>query len=56
MKKIIFLLVILFLVTVGVFAETETNFSLVTDFAYYPKSSPVVIGEPQELAKDLKGE
>ena len=47
MKKIIFLLVILFLVTVGVFAEAETNFSLVTDFAYYPKSSPVVMGEPQ---------
>ena len=50
MKKIIFLFVILFLVTVGVFAqsEAETKFSLVTDFAYYPKSSPVVMGTSED--------
>jgi hypothetical protein len=48
MKKIIFLLVILFLVTVGVFAEAETKFILITDFAYYPKSVPTVMGNPQD--------
>ena len=47
MKKIIFLLVIS-LVTFGVFAEAETKFYLVTDFAYYPKSSPVVMGSPED--------
>ena len=48
MKKNIFLLFILILVTVGVFAEAETKFILITDFAYYPKSSPVVMGLPQD--------
>ena len=50
MKKIIFLLLILLLITVGVFAqsEAETKFYLVTDFAYYPKSSPVVMGSPED--------
>ncbi|MEE0879557.1 MAG: hypothetical protein UH788_09830 [Treponemataceae bacterium] len=47
MKKIIFLLVIS-LVTFGVFAEAETKFILITDFAYYPKSSPVAMGLPQD--------
>ena len=47
MKKIIFLLVIS-LVTFGVFAEAETKFYLVTDFAYYPKSVPTVMGNPQD--------
>lgn len=48
MKKNIFLLFILILVTVGVFAEAETKFILITDFAYYPKSSPVAMGLPQD--------
>ena len=54
MKKNIFLLFILCLISVGVFAQTtekpqpETSFSLVTDFAYYPYSSPIVIGGSQD--------
>ena len=48
MKKNIFLLTILLLVTVSVFAQADTKFSVVTDFAYYPKSSPVAIGKAQE--------
>ena len=48
MKKNIFLLFILILVTVGVFAEAETKFILITDFAYYPKSVPTVMGNPQD--------
>lgn len=48
MKKNIFLLFILILVTIGVFAEAETKFILITDFAYYPKSVPTVMGNPQD--------
>ena len=48
MKKILVLFCVS-LISVCLFAvETDTSFSLVTDFAYYPKSSPVAMGLPQD--------
>ena len=48
MKKILVLFCVS-LISVCLFAvETDTSFSIVSDFAYYPKSSPVVMGLPQD--------
>ena len=49
MKKTIFTILFLFVVMVCAFAnEPSYNFNLTTDFAYYPKSVPVVIGNAQD--------
>lgn len=48
MKKILVLFCVS-LISVCLFAvETDTSFSIVSDFAYYPKSSPVAMGLPQD--------
>lgn len=48
MKKLLVLFCVT-LISVCLFAvETDTSFSLVSDFAYYPKSDSLVMGNPQD--------